>query len=44
MPVAEARLPVMDHAVLYGDGVFEGIRFYRRQPFRLQQHLQRLRS
>ncbi len=42
MPAAEARLPVMDHAVLYGDGVFEGIRFYRRRPFRLSQHLRRL--
>ena len=38
----EAVIPVMDHGLLYGDGVFEGIRFYRRRPFRLQPHLRRL--
>lgn len=42
MPVAQARIPVMDHAVLYGDGIFEGIRFYNGRPFRLREHLQRL--
>ena len=42
MPVEDARIPVMDHAVLYGDGIFEGIRFYNRRAFRLQQHLDRL--
>ena len=39
---AAATISVLDHGVLYGDGVFEGIRFYRRQPFRLDAHLQRL--
>lgn len=43
MPAQEACINVMDHGLLYGDGVFEGIRFYSRQPFRLQAHLQRLR-
>ena len=38
----EATIPVMDHGLLYGDGVFEGIRFYQRHPFRLSAHLQRL--
>ncbi|HFD81204.1 MAG TPA: branched-chain-amino-acid transaminase [Gammaproteobacteria bacterium] len=38
----EARVPVMDHGLLYGDGVFEGIRFYHGRPFRLQAHLRRL--
>lgn len=42
MPVAEARIPVLDHGLLYGDGVFEGIRFYRGRAFRLAQHLNRL--
>lgn len=42
MPTAEARIPVQDHGLLYGDGVFEGIRFYRRRPFRLAAHLDRL--
>lgn len=37
-----ATVSVLDHGVLYGDGVFEGIRFYRRNPFRLDAHLQRL--
>jgi len=39
---AAAHISVLDHGVLYGDGVFEGIRFYRRQPFRLDAHLLRL--
>ncbi|WP_456449014.1 branched-chain-amino-acid transaminase [Thiolapillus sp.] len=41
-PEQEAVIPVMDHGLLYGDGVFEGIRFYHRRPFRLAAHLQRL--
>ncbi|MDB6062093.1 MAG: branched-chain-amino-acid transaminase [Verrucomicrobiaceae bacterium] len=39
---ATATISVLDHGLLYGDGVFEGIRFYRRRPFRLAAHLQRL--
>ena len=42
VPAAAAKISVLDHGLLYGDGVFEGIRFYRRRPFRLEQHLQRL--
>jgi branched-chain amino acid aminotransferase len=38
----EARLPLNDHGLLYGDGVFEGIRFYNNTPFYLHPHLQRL--
>jgi branched-chain amino acid aminotransferase len=38
----DARLRVRDHALLYGDGVFEGIRVYNGQVFRLPQHLARL--
>jgi branched-chain amino acid aminotransferase len=33
---------VFDHGVLYGDGVFEGIRFYNGRVFRLDQHIRRL--
>lgn len=44
VPLAEARVSVFDHGLLYGDGVFEGIRFYRRRPFRLAQHLARLQA
>lgn len=39
---ATATISVLDHGLLYGDGVFEGIRFYRRKPFRLDAHLLRL--
>ncbi len=42
VPEAEAKVSVFDHGVLYGDGVFEGIRVYNRRVFRLQQHLERL--
>lgn len=38
----DAVVSVYDHGLLYGDGVFEGIRFYRQQPFYVQAHLQRL--
>ena len=39
---AEARIGVLDHGLLYGDGVFEGIRFYGRRAFLLDAHLRRL--
>ena len=42
MSAHAARVPVLDHGLLYGDGVFEGIRFYRGKPFRLDAHLDRL--
>ena len=42
LPVENAKISVMDHGLLYGDGVFEGIRFYHQQAFRLQTHLKRL--
>ncbi len=38
----DAMISVYDHGLLYGDGVFEGIRSYGGQVFRLQQHLDRL--
>lgn len=38
----EAYLPVTDHGLLYGDGVFEGIRVAAGRIFRLDQHLARL--
>jgi len=37
-----ARVSVFDHGLLYGDGVFEGIRFYNGRVFKLEEHLQRL--
>ena len=39
---SEAKISVFDHGVLYGDGVFEGIRFYKRRIFRLEEHIKRL--
>jgi branched-chain amino acid aminotransferase len=42
VPAAEARISVFDHGLLYGDGVFEGIRAYNGRVFRLDEHLQRL--
>jgi branched-chain amino acid aminotransferase len=38
----DAGLSPFDHGLLYGDGIFEGIRFYERVPFRLRAHLERL--
>ncbi len=37
-----AKVSVFDHGLLYGDGVFEGIRAYDGKIFRLQEHLERL--
>src|SRR2546428_9160587 len=38
----DAKVSVFDHGLLYGDGIFEGIRVYNRRVFRLAQHLDRL--
>ncbi len=38
----DARISVLDHGLLYGDGIFEGIRIYRKNIFRLDEHLERL--
>ncbi len=38
----DAKISVYDHGLLYGDGVFEGIRSYAGKVFRLKQHLDRL--
>jgi len=38
----DAKVSVYDHGVLYGDGVFEGIRSYNRRVFRLDEHMDRL--
>ncbi|MBP6507829.1 MAG: branched-chain-amino-acid transaminase [Opitutaceae bacterium] len=39
---ADAKVSVFDHGLLYGDGVFEGIRLYGGNVFRLDEHLERL--
>ena len=42
VPVADARISVFDHGLLYGDGVFEGIRVYKGKIFKEQEHIHRL--
>lgn len=42
MPLAEARVPVLDRGFLFGDGIYEVIPVYSRRPFRLAEHLARL--
>ena len=38
----DARISIFDHGLLYGDGVFEGIRSYNRLIFKLKEHIDRL--
>jgi branched-chain amino acid aminotransferase len=42
LPKSKAMVSVYDHGVLYGDGVFEGIRIYKGKIFKCQQHMDRL--
>ncbi|MDP2811142.1 MAG: D-amino acid aminotransferase [Rhodocyclaceae bacterium] len=44
LPVEEAQVSVMDRGFLFGDGVYEVIPVYSRQPFRLAEHLRRLQA
>jgi branched-chain amino acid aminotransferase len=39
---SEAKISVFDHGLLYGDGVFEGIRAYNGRVFKLKEHIDRL--
>ena len=42
VPAEDARISVMDHGLLYGDGCFEGIRIYNGRIFKLRSHLRRM--
>jgi branched-chain amino acid aminotransferase len=42
LPREQAKVSVFDHGLLYGDGVFEGIRAYNGRIFRLDEHIDRL--
>ena len=42
LPEEEAKIGVLDHGLLYGDGCFEGIRVYNGRIFKLQSHLERM--
>ena len=42
VPAEKAAISIYDHGLLYGDGVFEGIRAYNGRVFRLEDHVKRL--
>jgi len=42
VPEEDAKISVLDHGFLYGDGIFEGIRAYYGRVFKLEEHLKRL--
>ena len=42
MPIADARISVLDRGFIFGDGVYEVVPVYARQPYRMPQHLARL--
>lgn len=42
VPEQDAKISVFDHGLLYGDGIFEGIRAYHGRVFKLDEHLQRM--
>jgi D-alanine transaminase len=42
LPIEDAKVSVLDRGFIYGDGVYELVPVYHRQPFRLPQHLARL--
>ncbi|NPV59433.1 MAG: branched-chain amino acid aminotransferase [Actinobacteria bacterium] len=44
MDEREAKIPVSDRGVLFGDGLFETLRAYQGRPFRLERHLERMRE
>jgi len=43
MPLEAARIPVLDRGFIFGDGVYEVVPVYSRHPFRLPEHLRRLK-
>jgi len=44
VPMSEAKVPVNDHGLLYGDGIFEGIRAYNGRIFKLDEHIRRFQD
>ena len=44
LPLAEARIPVLDRGFIFGDGVYEYVPVYSRKPFRIREHLGRLQA
>ena len=39
---SEAKIPVEDRSIQFGDSVYEVVRYYKQRPFRMDQHMQRL--
>jgi D-alanine transaminase len=44
MPLADAKISVLDRGFVFGDGVYEIVPVYSRKPFRLEAHLRRLQA
>ncbi|MDP1928374.1 MAG: D-amino acid aminotransferase [Thiobacillus sp.] len=44
MPLADAKVSVLDRGFVFGDGVYEVVPVYSRKPFRLEEHLRRLQG
>ena len=44
LPASQARIPLLDHGFLFGDGIFEGIRVTPAGIFRLEDHMKRLET
>jgi D-alanine transaminase len=44
LPLAEAKIPVLDRGFVFGDGVYELVPVYSKKPFRLEGHLHRLQA
>jgi D-alanine transaminase len=44
LPLADAKVSVLDRGFIYGDGVYEVVPIYARKPFRMPQHLTRLQN
>jgi len=42
LPLSSARIPVLDRGFIFGDGIYEVVPVYRKRPFRLEQHVDRL--
>ena len=43
LPLSEARIPVLDRGFIFGDGIYDVVPVYEGHPFRLAQHLTRLK-
>jgi len=44
LPLADAKVPVLDRGFVFGDGVYELVPVYSKKPFRLDEHLRRLQG